>query len=201
MSSAFRTRVRQSTRTRRWLLAFLALTLASAAWSAPARGNPLHYRVQPEASELTFKATSRLMNADGRFPRLSGDIVVDPKDLSTAKVTLSIEAGSIETGIGLRDNHLRSEDFFDVKRFPTITFESVRVQGAGQRATVFGRLTLHGVTRDVEVPVELAMTELAVVATGELVVNRGDYGINYQSVLNPIGNIVRVAFTFRAHTP
>ena len=50
-------------------------------------------------------------------------------------------------------------------------------------------------------PVELAMTELAVVATGELVVNRGDYGINYQSVLNPIGNTVRVAFTFRAHTP
>ena len=201
MSPRPRRRLERSLRARRCLVGLLVLTLASAAWSAPARATPLHYRVQPEASEVTFKATSRIMNADGRFPRLSGDIVVDPKDLSTAKITLSIEAASIDTGIGMRDNHLRSEDFFDVKRFPTITFESARVQGAGQHAIVFGRLTLHGVTREVEVPVDLAVTELAIVASGELVVNRGDYGINYQSFLNPIGNTVRVVFTFRAHAP
>ncbi|OGU27305.1 MAG: hypothetical protein A3K13_10960, partial [Gemmatimonadetes bacterium RIFCSPLOWO2_12_FULL_68_9] len=149
----------------------------------------------------TFKATSRFMDADGRFHRLGGEIVVDPKDLSTAKVTLSIEVASIDTGIGLRDNHLRSEDFFDVKRFPTITFESARVEAAGRRATVHGRLTLHGVTREVAVPVDVALTDLAIVASGEFVVNRGDYGLTYQSFLNPIGNLVRVAFTFRAHAP
>ena len=188
-------------RARRCLFGFLVLTLAWAAGSVPARADPLHYRVQSEASEGTFKAASRLMNADGRFSRLRGDITVDPKDLGTAKVTLSIEAASIDTGIGLRDNHLRSEDFFDAKRFPAITFESVRVQGAGRRATIAGRLTIHGVTREIEVPVDLALTELAVVASGELVVNRGDYGVNYQSFLNPIGNVVRVSFTFRAHAP
>ena len=180
--------------------AVLALVL-TATWRASAGADPLHYRVQPEASEVTFKATSRMMNAEGRFPSLSGDVVADPRDLSTARVTVSIQAASIATGIGLRDNHLRSDDFLDVQKFPAIAFESTRVQGAGPRVTVFGRLTMHGVTHEIEVPVELAMTDVALVASGEFVVNRGDYGMNYQSVLNPIGNVVRVAFTFRAHTP
>ena len=182
------------------LSALIALVLVST-WWASAEADPLHYRVQPEASEVTFKATSRMMNADGRFPRLSGDVIADPKDLSTAKVAVSIEAASIATGIGLRDNHLRSDDFLDVKKFPAIAFESTRVQGSGQRVTVFGRLTIHGITHEIEVPVELALSDVALVASGEFVVNRGDYGMNYQSVLNPIGNVVRVAFTFRAHTP
>ncbi len=124
--------------------------------------------------------------------------MVDPKDLTTAKVTLSIDATSIDTGIGLRDNHLRSEDFFDVRQFPTITFQSLRVEGAGRRATVLGRLSLHGVAREIAVPVDIDLTSPALVATGELVINRRDYGITYQSFLNPIGNEVRVAFTFRA---
>ena len=201
MSPTSPTRTDRSTRARRCLFGLLALMLVSAAWSEPARANPLHYRVQPEASEVTVKATSRLMNADVRFRRLSGDVTVDPNNLGTAKITLAIEAGSVDSGIGIRDNHLRSEDFFDVKRFPTITFESVRVQGAGPRATVSGRLTIRGVTREIEVPIDLALTGLALVASGEFVVNRGDYGINYQSFLSPIGNIVRVIFTFRAHVP
>ena len=201
MSPAPRMHAGRSIRARRSILGLLLLALVGAAWSATARANPVRYPLQPEASEVTFKATSRFMDADGRFHRLGGEIVVDPKDLSTAKVTLSIEVASIDTGIGLRDNHLRSEDFFDVKRFPTITFESIRVEATGRRANVHGRLTLHGVTREVAVPVDVALTDLAIVASGEFVVNRGDYGLTYQSFLNPIGNLVRVAFTFRAHAP
>jgi len=193
-----RERRKAGTLVRRWLAAAVLLALASPPWSAPAWADAVRFRVQPEASEVTFKATSRLMNADGRFHRVAGEIVVDPKDLSTAKVTLAIEAASIDTGIGRRDNHLRSEDFFDVRQFSSITFESLRVEGAGRRATVFGRLTLHGVTRELAVPVEVDLTDLALVATGEFVINRRDYGIAYQSSVNPIGNEVRVAFTLRA---
>jgi len=193
-----RERRKAGTLVRRWLAAAVLLALASPPWSAPAWADAVRFRVQPEVSEVTFKATSRLMNADGRFHRVAGEIVVDPKDLSTAKVTLAIEAASIDTGIGRRDNHLRSEDFFDVRQFLSITFESLRVEGAGRRATVFGRLTLHGVTRELAVPVEVDLTDLALVATGEFVINRRDYGIAYQSSVNPIGNEVRVAFTLRA---
>ena len=193
-----RERRKGGTLVRRWLAAALLLAAASPPWSAPAWADAVRFHVQPEASEVTFKATSRLMNADGRFHRLAGEIMVDPKDLSTARVTLSIEAASIDTGIGRRDNHLRSEDFFDVRQFSSITFESLRVEGAGRRATVFGRLTLRGVTRELAVPVEVDLTDLAMVATGEFVINRRDYGIAYQSSMNPIGNEVRVAFTLRA---
>jgi polyisoprenoid-binding protein YceI len=180
-----------------------AALLLALAWSfsgAPAWADAIRFRIQPEASEVTFRATSRLMNADGRFQRLSGDIVLDIKDFSTAKVTLSIEAGSIDTGIGMRDNHLRSEDFLDIRKFPTITFESQRVEGSGRRANVVGQLTIHGVTREVAVPLDVSMSDIALVASGEFVINRRDYGIVYQSFLNPVGDDVRVSFTFRART-
>ena len=101
----------------------------------------------------------------------------------------------------MRDKHLRSADFLDIEHFPTIAFQSVRVESAGRRATVVGRLTLHGVTREIAVPVDVQITDIALVASGEFIVNRGEYAMNYNSFLNPIGNEVRVAFTFRARVP
>ena len=173
------------------LLAALATTGATAA-------EPLRFRIQPEASEITFRATSRLMNAEGHFGRFSGDVQADPNNPAGAKITLTIDAGSLDTGIQMRDKHLRSADFFDIERFPTITFQSSRVEAAGRRTTVLGRLSLHGVTREIAVPVDVQITDTALVATGEFIVNRGEYAMNYNSLLNPIGNEVRVAFTFRA---
>ncbi len=185
----------------RWITTTAAwIALALAAWCGAATADPLRFRVQPEASEVGFKATSRFMNANGRFARFKGDVVVDPKDATTAKVRVTVEAASIDTGIEMRDNHLRSEDFLDVNRFPTVTFESERVEMGGRRATVMGRLTIHGVTREIAVPVDVQMSEMALVATGEFVLNRRDYGINYNSFFLPVGNDVRVTFTFRART-
>lgn len=182
-------------------LALAALALALLAWAGPAATDPLRFRIQPEASEITFRATSRLMNAEGHFARLSGDVVVDPAVITGARITLTIDAASLDTGIEMRDRHLRSADFFDVERFPTIAFQSVRVESAGRRATVVGRLTLHGVTREIAVPVDVQATNTALVASGEIIVNRGEYAMNYNSFLNPIGNEVRVGFTFRARVP
>lgn len=182
-------------------LTLTALALVMLAGSAPARAESLRFRIQPEASEITFRATSRLMNAEGHFGRFSGDVVADPAGPTGAQINLTIDAASLETGIGMRDKHLRSADFFDIERFPTIAFQSVRVEAAGRRATVMGRLTLHGVTREIAVPVDVQITETALVASGEFIVNRGEYAMNYNSFLNPIGNEVRVAFTFRARVP
>ena len=182
-------------------LTLTALALVMLAGSAPARAESLRFRIQPEASEITFRATSRLMNAEGHFGRFSGDVVADPAGPNGARINLTIDAASLETGIEMRDKHLRSADFFDIERFPTIAFQSVRVEAAGRRATVMGRLTLHGVTREIAVPVDVHITETALVASGEFIVNRGEYAMNYNSFLNPIGNEVRVAFTFRARVP
>jgi polyisoprenoid-binding protein YceI len=182
-------------------LTLTALVLVMLTGSAPARAESLRFRIQPEASEITFRATSRLMNAEGHFGRFSGDVVADPAGPTGARITLTIDAASLETGIEMRNKHLRSADFFDIERFPTIAFQSVRVESAGRRATVMGRLTLHGVTREIAVPVDVQITETALVASGEFIINRGEYAMNYNSFLNPIGNEVRVAFTFRARVP
>ncbi|HTI54181.1 MAG TPA: YceI family protein [Verrucomicrobiae bacterium] len=182
-------------------LTLTALVLVMLTGSAPGRAESLRFRIQPEASEITFRATSRLMNAEGHFGRFSGDVVADPAGPTGARITLTIDAASLETGIEMRDKHLRSADFFDIERFPTIAFQSVRVESAGRRATVMGRLTLHGVTREIAVPVDVQITETALVASGEFIINRGEYAMNYNSFLNPIGNEVRVAFTFRARVP
>jgi polyisoprenoid-binding protein YceI len=117
-----------------WIKVAMLLALAWPFGDTIAWADAIRYRIQPEASEITFNATSRLMNAEGRLYRLSGEVTVDPKDFTTAKITLAIEAGSIDTGIGLRDSHLRSEDFLDVKKFPSIAFESQRVARGGERA-------------------------------------------------------------------
>ena len=181
---------------------FKAVPLAAAAGvllaAGAAEAEPARFRIQSEASDVGFKATSRLMDAEGKFSRITGEVTLDPKDPATAMVTLSIEAASIDTGIGMRDKHLRSGDFLDVARFPTMTFESRRVEVEGRRATVTGQLTRHGVTREIVVPVDVQFSESALVATGEFKLNRRDYGINYSSFLNPIGNAVHVTFTFRA---
>lgn len=173
--------------------------VALAAWLAPAAAEPLRYRIDPAGSEVTFRATSRLQTADGRFDRFRGEVHADPRDPTSARVRVVIEAASIDTANRRRDTHLRSEDFFWVERHPDVVFESVRVErGAAGRLAIVGRLTMRGVTRDVTVPVDVALAETAVVARGELVLDRKEYGLSYNSFFNPIDDTVRVAFRVRA---
>src|SRR6185369_16111856 len=98
------------------IIALIAATLAISLATADVR----RYTIQTEASELGFKATSRLMNADGRFHRFRGDVAVDPRDFATAPNKLANEAAADHPRNVLRDTHLRSADFFDAERFPTI---------------------------------------------------------------------------------
>jgi len=176
----------------------LGLILAA---TAPLHAEVTRFRIQPQASEVAFHATSRLMNADGRFSRFAGDVTVDPADLHTARVTVRVEADSLDTGIAMRDRHLRSEDFFHVEKFPAITFESLRVEGAGRRLLVVGRLSLRGVTREVRVPVDVSVAGNRLEARGQFDVKRTDHRMIYDSTMNPIGDRVRIEFAFRAEAP
>jgi polyisoprenoid-binding protein YceI len=182
----------------RGLALLLAVALAALAGPSEVRADTTRFRVLTEASQLGFHATSRLANADGRFSRFAGEVVADPADLASGRVRVSIEAASIDTGIGRRDNHLRSEDFLYVERFPTITFESTRVERDGGRLVLVGPLTLRGVTREVRVPVEVSVADGRLEARGRFEINRDEYGVSYDSILNPIGQKVRIDFALRA---
>ena len=95
-----------------------------------------------------------LSNVHGHFGNIGGSITVDDADSSKSKVNVTIDVTTVDTGVSMRDNDLKSENFFDVAKFPTATFESTSVAKSGSGFTVNGNLTLHGVTKPVVLQVE-----------------------------------------------
>ena len=176
------------------LAAGLVLLLLGA---GPTWADTVRYPLGPSHGSISFKATSRLMDADGRFHRFGGEVRMDPKALEQAVVSLAIDAASVDTGILRRDDHLRSEDFFHVTRFPQITFASRRVAPADGKVLVTGDLTLHGVSREVTVPVELELSAGTLRARGEFTIRMSDYGMTYRSWFNPLRDEVRILFDLR----
>lgn len=91
----------------------------------------------------------------GRFTRWNAKLALDTADLSRSSVEVSIEAASIDTGVADRDTHLRSPDFLDAQKFPTLTYRSRRVESVSpERLRVVGDLTIRGVIREVVLDVE-----------------------------------------------
>jgi polyisoprenoid-binding protein YceI len=95
-----------------------------------------------------------LSNVRGHFGNIGGSITIDDADISKSKVNVTIDVTTVDTGVSMRDNDLKSENFFDVAKFPTATFESTSVAKSGKGLTVNGNLTLHGVTKPVVLEVE-----------------------------------------------
>jgi polyisoprenoid-binding protein YceI len=93
-------------------------------------------------------------NVHGRFGGVKGTLVYNDTDITKATVTVTIDAGTVNTGETARDAHLKSDAFFDVAKFPTATFTSSGVAKNGNKLTVNGNLTLHGVTKPVVLDVE-----------------------------------------------
>ena len=124
----------------------------------------------------------------GAFTKVGG-VVVDSPDLSKASVNVTIDASSIDTRVQRRDDDLRSDHFFDVAKFPTITFQSKRVESAGTgKLKVTGDLTMHGVTKEVVLDVDgptppmkdpRGTSHRGLSATTTL--SRADYGINFDA--------------------
>jgi polyisoprenoid-binding protein YceI len=176
----------------------IVTTLLVALIAGPVRADVVRLRIDPANSALTFHATSRIVNADGRFHRFGGTVSVDPRDPTTARVSVTVDAASIDTANAKRDNHLRSADFFWTARYPTIVFESAGADREADAVAVLGRLTIRGVTRDIRVPATVEFSPEGFLARGQLQLKRSDYDMTYQSQLNPVGDIVRVSFVFRA---
>jgi polyisoprenoid-binding protein YceI len=170
-------------------LAALLLLLAGTAGAEPRL-----YAIDPARSQLRFYAVSRFMDADGGFRRFAGEVRLEDGRPETAAGRVTVDIASIDTQNGTRDNHLRSEDFFDARRHPEATLVIGGVRRDGERLLVSGELTLRGVSRPITVPVTLALSGGAIRVTGDVVVNRQEFGIAYQSRLNPIKDEVKVRF-------
>jgi polyisoprenoid-binding protein YceI len=133
----------------------------------------------------------------GRFGQVQGTVTVDERDPTTASVDITIPTASVNTGDEKRDGHLRSPDFFDVDRFPNITFRSKRVEGgSGESFRVTGDLTIRDVTREVTLDVTLlgrakdpwGQEHAAFEASTKI--KRGDYGLTWNAALETGGVLV-----------
>ena len=112
------------------------------------------YKIDPSHSEVGFTIRHMVSNVRGRFNDFSGTVDMDAKAPQKGSVEFSVKTTSIDTGNADRDKHLRTADFFDVEKYPEITFKSDSVKPAGKdKYNVTGTLTMHGVSKKVTLPV------------------------------------------------
>ncbi|MDQ1522243.1 MAG: hypothetical protein QOE47_167 [Pyrinomonadaceae bacterium] len=142
-----------------------------------------------------------LSHVRGKFSDFTVEIVYDDKDVTKSTVNAVIKATSIDTGIERRDAHLRNADFFDVEKFPEITFRSSRIEKKGKDFIAHGTFTMHGVSKEIALPFTIngvskdektGKTTLG--ATARTSVNRKDYGVNFSRPDNPtfLGDVVEI---------
>jgi polyisoprenoid-binding protein YceI len=113
------------------------------------------WQLDPAHSQIAFAVKHMMVTTvRGRFDRFQVDVDLDESDPTKSSVVARIDAGSINTGMDARDQHLRGADFFDAAQYPEITFRSTRVERHGDDARVHGDLTIRGETRPVTLDVD-----------------------------------------------
>ena len=160
-------------------------------------------------SEVTFQVRHLLSKVRGRFADFGGTIQFDEANPESSRVDVTIQAASIDTAEADRDKHLRSADFFEVEKYPTLRFVSTSVRPRGGNLyDVEGSLTIHGVTRQVVLPASFLGSaqdpwgNTKFVFEGELTLNRKDFSLTWNAALETggflVGDEVRVSLSIQA---
>jgi polyisoprenoid-binding protein YceI len=156
------------------------------------------YDIDPAHTSVQFSVRHMMIsNVRGEFTKLTGTATGDTAHPTEAVVAATIDATSVDTRNEKRDEHLKSPDFLDTAKFPTITFKSTKIEKAGDGWKLSGDLTLHGVTK----PVVLAVTNVTpptkdpwgnirIGAQATTTVNRQDFGIVFNKTLDGGGVLV-----------
>jgi polyisoprenoid-binding protein YceI len=170
-------------RTLAFLLA-LFLAVSAAAQTSSWTIDPKHSTAQFTVRHLAIS------NVSGNFTNVTGTIDLNEKDITQSQVSAVIDVSSVDTRVSDRDKDLRSPNFFDVEKYPTIEFKSKRIVNSGGKLQVIGDLTMHGTTREVTLDVDGPTPELndpwGNVRRGfsaSTTLNRKDFGLTYNHAL------------------
>ena len=147
------------------------------------------YKIDTNHSEADFSIKHlAISTVHGSFHAVTGVVHFDPADVTKTSVDATIDVSTVSTGIAARDTHLKSADFFEVAKFPTMTFKSTSVVKAGDHYDVTGDLTLHGVTKSVVLKLETPSKEQIGMDkkphrgfTATTTINRQDFGLNFSA--------------------
>ena len=188
--------------------ASLALTIVLlSAFAAVAQAQ--QFDIDPVHSSATFKVKHMLVSTVvGRFSEVSGTITYDDKDPSKSSVTASIKTASVNTDNGGRDGDLKN-NYFEVQKYPEMTFKSTKVEKRGDQWVASGPLTIKDVTKNVEIPFELTIADMprggkGLGASGTFKVNRNDYHVAKSGIVDngaTVGNEITVELNIEAHPP
>ncbi|HPC82034.1 MAG TPA: YceI family protein [Thermoanaerobaculaceae bacterium] len=174
---------------------FLSVLLLGSAASAFAADT---YVIDASHSVVGFSVRHMMVaNTKGVFGDVKGTVIADPDDLAKSGVEVTIGVTSINTGNADRDNHLRSADFFDVQKFPAMTFKSTRIEKRGAGYVATGLLTIKGVSKEIELPFRVTgpVTDpWGNVRYGlefdRVRINRRDFGLTWSKVMETGGLVV-----------
>ena len=171
---------------------FVAITLA-----VPAAGKASVWEIDPAHTSAQFAIRHLMVSTvRGDFRKVSGKVNLDDQDVTKSTVDATIDVASIDTGIAKRDDHLRSPDFFDVAKYPTMTFKSKKIpKGSGDgNYKITGDLTLRGVTKEVVLdfegnlkPVKSPQGKTLIGGMATTKINRKDFGLTWNAALETGG--------------
>jgi polyisoprenoid-binding protein YceI len=176
------------------MMSQLFLTLALAVAFVSQQSLAAVVKVDESHTDIGFTITHLVVSkVNGRFNKFDGAFNFDPKKSTFSDFNVTVDAASIDTKDAKRDTHLKSEDFFDVSKFPTITFKSTKVEGKGKKGKVHGDLTMRGVTKPVvldytyngQVTDPWGNQKLGIELSGK--VNRKEFGLNWNKTLDKGG--------------
>jgi polyisoprenoid-binding protein YceI len=188
-------------KTVKWVAIVSAVALLT---SLPALAQTSTWNIDPAHSTAQFTVRHLgISNVTGNFTKLTGTVVLNEKDITQSQVNASIDASSVDTRVEMRDKDLKSPNFFDVEKYPTLEFKSKKITNSGGKVQLVGDLTIHGTTHEVTLDVDGPSPELTdpwgglrrgLSATTSI--NRKDFGLVYNNLLKTgeamIGDIVKI---------
>lgn len=156
------------------------------------------YAIDPAHSSVQFSVRHMMIsNVKGAFSGVKGTVVYDPDAPETGSVEADIDASTISTLDQTRDTHLKSADFLDAEKYPTITFRSTSLRANGRGLKIDGNLTIHGVTKPVTLDVDDITPEgkdpwgnTRIGASAKTKIKRGDFGLSWNAALETGGFLV-----------
>lgn len=173
----------------------VAVSFTTAVW---AQGS--EWKIDPNHTNAAFTVRHMgISNVHGHFTKVSGSATIDDSDITKSSVNATIDSTSVDTGVQMRDNDLRSPNYFDAQQFPTITFKSKSVSKSGDsKLKVVGDLTIHGVTKEVTLDVD---GPSAPISGGPVMhrglsattsVNRKDFGVGSKASGAMVGEDIKI---------
>ena len=159
------------------------------------------WTVDPKGSSLTFSVAQVGSIVSGRFPAWTGEIVLDPASLASARIDIKMDTRPVSTNNRDVDSLMKGPNFLDVQKFPEARFVATSISGSGERYEARGKLTIRDVTRDAILPFTLAITDdpsqpsrVRATARGRIILKRLDYGVgqNEWAATGQVANEVTV---------